>query len=104
MSSCGAWGSGVCSAQLKLTVCGLPFALSLTVRLAARDPAAAGVNVTLIVQFALTAKEIGRASCRERVSNSAALVPVIAILFTVNTPGPLFVSVTLCAALVVLVV
>jgi hypothetical protein len=36
----------------RLTVCGLPVALSEMVRLPLRVPVAVGVNITLIVQFA----------------------------------------------------
>lgn len=39
----------------RLTVCGLLLASSLTVKAALRAPAAAGVNVTLMVQAALAA-------------------------------------------------
>jgi hypothetical protein len=37
---------------VRLTDCGLPEALSVIVKLAVRLPAAVGVNVTLMVQFA----------------------------------------------------
>src|ERR1035441_8173179 len=41
---------------VKLTVCGLPLALSAIVSEALRDPTAGGVNVTLIPQLAPAAK------------------------------------------------
>ena len=41
---------------VRATVCGLPAALSAMERLALRAPAAEGVNVTLMVQFAPAAK------------------------------------------------
>ena len=42
----------------RLTVCGLPLALSETLSKAARLPLAEGVNVTLIVHLALGASEL----------------------------------------------
>jgi len=66
------------------TLCGLPGALSVMLTLAARFPVAVGVNVTLIAQSPL-------------------LAPVMAMLAMVNGAVPLFVSVTLCAALVVVI-
>jgi hypothetical protein len=43
---------------LSETVCGLPDALSVTLRVALRVPLAVGLKVTLIVQLALTANEL----------------------------------------------
>jgi len=43
--------AGVIPVPLKLTVCGLPFALSTTAREALLEPAAEGVNVTMSVQL-----------------------------------------------------
>lgn len=43
---------------VKPTVCGLPLALSLIVSVALREPAAAGVNVTLMAQLAPAATEL----------------------------------------------
>ena len=43
---------------VKPTICGLPIALSLIVRLAARLPAACGVKVIMIVQLAPEATEL----------------------------------------------
>src|SRR5271157_1291853 len=42
---------GTAPVPLKLTVCGLLLALSVMVRVALREPAAAGVKLTVIVQF-----------------------------------------------------
>jgi len=42
---------GTAPVPLKLTVCGLLLALSVMVRVALREPTAAGVKVTVIVQF-----------------------------------------------------
>src|SRR5438105_13994091 len=44
---------------LRATDCGLPDALSVTVRLALREFAVVGVNVTLMVQEALTGRVLG---------------------------------------------
>jgi len=43
---------------LRLTFCGLPTALSLTLNAAVRVPDAVGLNLTLIVQLAPTANEL----------------------------------------------
>ena len=42
----------------RLADCGLPGAVSLTARLAVRDPLAAGVNVTLTVQLPAGGREL----------------------------------------------
>jgi hypothetical protein len=47
-----ALGAGAVPVPVRAAVCGLPAALSTTDSEAERAPAAAGVNVTLIVQFA----------------------------------------------------
>ena len=44
--------AGAVPVPVRLTLCGLPVALSVTVRAALRVPLAAGVKVTLIVQLA----------------------------------------------------
>ena len=44
----------------RLTACGLPAALSLTVRFPLRVPEAIGMNVMLIVQLAFAAKLAGQ--------------------------------------------
>src|SRR5213592_4126742 len=49
----GGGGSGFIPIPERLTLCGLPEALSATVRLALRLPVAAGVKVTLMVQLEL---------------------------------------------------
>src|SRR5438874_2548367 len=48
-----------CSAQVpdRLAVCGLPLALSVTASVAARALVAVGVNVTLMVQLVLAARD-----------------------------------------------
>src|SRR6266571_4339857 len=51
---------GLSPVPVRLTVCGLPLALSLTAIIAVRAPAAVGLNVTLIVQWAPAASEVGQ--------------------------------------------
>ena len=43
---------------LRLAVCGLPLALSVTVKVPVRVPVAEGVNVTLMVHWAPAASEL----------------------------------------------
>jgi hypothetical protein len=86
------------------TARGLPPASSVTVTAALRGPAAAGVNVIVIVQLALAARVDGDNGHVVVFENSPAFVPVIATLKIVNVPGPLFVTVTVCPAPVVFTV
>src|SRR5512132_4471659 len=83
---------------LSVTVWGLPGALSATLRLAARDPAAVGVNVTEIVQLAPAASVLGHAFV---CAKSPAFVPVIPIELIVIAADPVFVRVAVCGGLVV---
>src|SRR5580693_2250489 len=85
------------------TFCGLPGALSVMLTLAARFPVAVGVNVTLIAHFAPTARLEVLAGQLLVSPKSPPLAPVMAMLAMVNGAVPLFVSVTLCAALVVVI-
>ena len=80
------------------TPCGLPVALSAMLTDAVRDPAAFGLNVTLIAQFAPAATLVPHVFVWEK---SPALVPVTATLVIVSTAPPVFVNVTACAVLVV---
>jgi hypothetical protein len=83
------------------TVCGLPGALSVMVKVPVRVPAIVGVNVTLIVQLAFTASiagVIGQAVVPVLVSAKS---PDLAMEMIVRGPVPVFVSVTVCAGLVV---
>src|SRR5690348_230549 len=53
------WGTGLgVPVPVRLTNCGLPGALSVTVRSPFRVPSAVGVNVTLIVQLAPARTEL----------------------------------------------
>jgi hypothetical protein len=90
----------VCVAPVPVrpTACGLPVALSAILIEAVRVPAAVGLNVTLIVQFAVAASDAGQVLVWAK---SPALVPVTLTLVIVNAALPLLVSVMLCAALVV---
>jgi hypothetical protein len=76
------------------TVCGLPGALSLTLKLPVRVPDAVGVNVTLMAQFPPAARELPQLSV-------SAKSPLVMMLVMVRVAVPVFDSVTVCAALVV---
>lgn len=85
------------------TVCGLPAALSVMVKVPARAPSAVGVNVTLILQFAPAASVaglIGQAVAPVLVS-AKSLGAGMEMVLIVRGPVPVFVSVTICAVLVV---
>jgi len=79
------------------TICGLPLALSVTLRDALRAPAVVGANFTLKVQLAPAAREAPQVCVWEK---SVAFVPVMAIVVMVNAVVPTFVRVTVFAALV----
>lgn len=72
--------------------------MSVTLTVAARLPIAAGVNVALIVQLALAAKEPGQVLVTEKSPGSA---PPELIVVMVRAAFPAFVRVTDWAALVV---
>ena len=82
----------------RLTVCGLPVALSVMLMDADRAPATVGVNVTLIVHDALAARLLPHVVVRAK---SPLLVPVTAMLLIVSDAPPVLLSVTVDAALVV---
>lgn len=83
---------------LSETCCGLPTALSVTLRAALRAPLAAGLKVTLIVQLAPAASELPHVwVC----AKSGALVPVIAMAMIVRDAEPVFLSVTVLTPVVV---
>lgn len=73
------------------------------VTLAARFPVAVGVKVTLIVHFAPTARFAVLAGQVLVSAKSPLFAPVMAILEIANAAVPLFVNVTLCPALVVVI-
>jgi len=75
---------------LRLTLCGLPDALSVRVTEAVKAPAAAGLKVTLIVQLAPEATLDPQVLVSAK---SLALVPETAMLLTLKAPFPELVSV-----------
>jgi hypothetical protein len=81
----------------RLTVWGLPLALSAMLSVAARAPLAEGVKVTLIVQLAPAATELPQVLVWAKL---LALVPESARLVILNAALPLLVSVIACAVLV----
>jgi hypothetical protein len=83
----------------RLTDCGLPAASSVIVTAADRDPVAAGLKVTLIVQLALTATELPQLFVWEK---SPAAAPETVMLVTFKTALPVLVTVIARAALAVL--
>jgi hypothetical protein len=90
--------AGATPVPVKLTVCGLFAALSVIETDALFAPTVAGVNVTLILQEAFTARLAPQVFVSE---NSPLLVPVIAMLEIANVTFPVFVTVTVCSALLV---
>ena len=80
---------------VRLTVCGLPAALSLMVIAPVRVPAAVGVNFTLIAQCLPTASVAPQVVVLEK-------SPLATMLVMLSVAVPEFVSVTDFAALVVL--
>jgi len=88
-------GGVVVPVPVSPTVCGLPAALSVMVKVPVRVPAAVGVKVTLIMQFALAASIAGSVP-QVFVSAKSPEVPIVLI---VRGPVPVFVSVTVCAEL-----
>lgn len=79
---------------VKLAVCGLPVALSITVRVPVRVPLAVGLNRTLIVQLCPAVREVPQVLVCEK-------SPLVAMLVMVNVPVPVFFRVTVLAELVV---
>ena len=79
---------------LKLAVCGLPVALSATLRVPLRVPVAVGLNVTLMAQLALAARVEGLKGQLLVWAKSPLLAPVIETLVMVSAELPLLVRVT----------
>ena len=82
----------------RLTLCGLPRALSVMLSEAVRLPLAEGVNVTLIVQWAPAASDLPQVLVSAKL---LPLVPVRARLVMLKAALPVFLRVTVCAVLVV---
>ena len=72
--------------------CGLPGALSLTVKVAWRGPAAVGENTTLTVHVALGERTVGTEQLGVA-TKSEELAPARAIALTLSAWSPVFVSV-----------
>ena len=83
---------------VRLTVCGLPAALSIIVIAPVLVHGAVGLNITLIVQFAVAATLAPQVFVSEK---SPLFAPVMAMLEMFSVAVPLLVSVTFCAALAV---
>ena len=77
-------------------LCGLSAALSVIVTAATRAPPAVGLNVTVIVQFALAARDEPQVLVSVK---SPGLAPPSAMLVIASAVPPLFVTVTICDAL-----
>jgi hypothetical protein len=86
--------AGGAPVPLKVTVWGLATALSVMVTNPARVPLAVGVNVTLIVQLAKAATVPTQLSVSLK-------SPLAVIFVTVTGPGPLLLTVIVCAGLVI---
>lgn len=86
--------AGAMPVPLKLAVCGLPAALSVTVNVPLRAPEAVGAKLTLIVQLPPTAKEEPQLFVWVK-------SPLVAILVMESAAVPLLDKVTVCAALLV---
>ena len=87
-----------CPVPIRLTVCGLPAALSVIVMVPVRFPPAVGLNVTAMAQFAPAATLDPQVLVSAK---SPALAPEIAMLVTLSAAFPLFESVTICGAVVI---
>ena len=79
---------------VRLTICGLPVALSVTVIVPGWLPVAVGVKVTLIVQFAPAATDVPQVLVW-------AYCVLAEMLVMLRAAVPPLVSVTVCAALAV---
>ena len=77
---------------LRLTVCGLPVALSVLVRVPVRFPVAVGVKVTLIVQLAPALSALPQLLVWAK-------SPLSAMLAMVNVTVPVLPKVTTCGEL-----
>jgi hypothetical protein len=89
-------GAALVPVPVKLTVCGLPAALSEMLRVPLRVPVAVGVKVTVIVQSAPAATELPQLLVSAK---SPALVPVTARLAILKMALPVLDRVTDCAVL-----
>src|SRR5437763_1975739 len=81
---------------LRLTFCGLPVALSLTVTVPVRVPVVVGLKFTLIVQLVRAASDVPQVPSPARVKS-----PLTVMLLIVKVAVPVLVSVENCAMLVI---
>ena len=79
---------------VRLTVCGLPAALSVMVTAPVRVPVAVGLNVTLIVQLEPAESEVPQVVVDAK-------SPLVTMLVMLNNALPVFLRVTFFAPLVV---
>jgi hypothetical protein len=91
--------AGAVPVPIKLTTCGLPLALSVSVRLPERAPAAVGVNATSITQLLLAAS--GALIVQVVPLAATEKSPVATTLVKLRDAVPLLVTVTGIGALVV---
>src|SRR5437763_12598789 len=94
-------GTGVVAVPFSVMLCGLPDALSVTLRLALRLPPAVGLNVTEIVQFTFGASVLGPIGHVVVCAKSPGLPPASPTLLIVRGAVPVLVTVAVCAALAV---
>jgi hypothetical protein len=83
---------------LRLTVCGLPLASSLTLSVALSEPTTCGVNVTEMLQLAPPARVVPHVFVWLK---SPEFAPVMPMLVIASGALPVLVSVAVCALLVV---
>jgi hypothetical protein len=88
---------GLAPVPERVTVCGLPLALSATLSAAVKEPLAAGVKVTLIVQLPPAATLAPQLLL---CAKSMGFAPVSAIPLILKAPLPVLLKVTVWAALV----
>jgi hypothetical protein len=86
--------AGAVAVPLKLTVCGLPLALSVMVSVPVTVPALVAVNVTLIVQLAPPARLVPQVLVWAKLALGETVM-----LEMLSEPFPESVTVTVCAAL-----
>jgi hypothetical protein len=87
---------GITPFPIKVAVCGLLGKLSLTLRVAPKLPDVVGEKVTVTLQVALAARELGQLLVCEKAS---LFVPLIAIAAMLIAAVSELVSVTVCAEL-----
>src|SRR5579863_8609441 len=92
------WTIGAVPSPARLTVCGLPGALSVMVKVPVRLPEAVGTKLTSIVQLAPAASAL---VVEQLVPGATLKSPLAAIAVMLSGAAPLLVSVTPTAVLVV---